>query len=151
VLLTWLLAANIAITAVHYTHNYIEVQHYPQSAFLPIGDDGSRVLIAVGWPLLTAIGVLGFWLYRGGSFPIAWVCLAVYSFTGISSLIHFIDGSPHVPTFWYATILVDALAGFAILAFVYSGVMYGGEGSVGVGLNDRFGEDPTTRADVTSG
>ena len=123
-LLTVILAASVLSTAMHFTHNYIEVRHYPQSSFLPIGYDGSRVLIALGWPALTAVGALGLWLYRRGTFPAAWVCLAAYSFTGISSLIHFIDGNPHVSPFWYATILTDALAGVAVLGFVYAGVVY---------------------------
>lgn len=115
-----LVAANILSTAVHYTHNYIEVTHYPQSSFLPVGYDGTRLLIALGWPALTAIGVFGFWLYRRGNYPAAWLCLAVYSLTGISSLAHFIDGSPHIPPFWYSTMFVDALAGMAVLTFVYA-------------------------------
>ena len=124
-LLAVLLAVGLVSTAIHYPHNYIEVRHYPQSSFLPIGYDGTRLLIAVGWPVLTAIGAFGLWLYRRGSYPAAWACLAVYSLTGISSLAHFIDGSPRIPPFWYATMFTDALAGMAILAFVYVGVVHG--------------------------
>jgi hypothetical protein len=124
-LLAAILAASVLSTAIHYTHNYMEVRHYPQSSILPIGDDGSRLLIAAGWPALTAVGALGFWLYRRGTFPVAWACLAAYSFTGISSLIHFIDGNPHISPIWYATIFTDAFAGFAILGFVYAGAVYG--------------------------
>ena len=124
-LLAALLVVSVATTAFHYPHNYIEVRHYPQSSFLPIGYEGTRLAIAVGWPLLTAIGAFGLWLYRRGSYPAAWACLAVYSLTGISSLAHFIDGSPHISAFWYATMFTDALAGMAILAFVYVGVVHG--------------------------
>ena len=122
-MLALLLAVSIVSTAIHYPHNYIAVTHYPQSSFIPIGYDGTRLLVAVGWPVLTAIGAFGFWLYRCGSYPAAWICLAVYSLAGISSLAHFIDGSPHIPPFWYATMFTDALAGMAILAFVYVGVV----------------------------
>ena len=124
-LLALLLVVSVATTAVHYPHNYIAVTHYPQSSFIPIGYDGTRLLIAVGWPVLTAIGAFGLWLYRRGSYPAAWACLAVYSLTGISWLAHFIDGSPRIPPFWYATMFTDALAGMAILAFVYVGVVHG--------------------------
>ena len=124
-LLAVLLAVGLVSTAIHYPHNYIEVRHYPQSSFLPIGYEGTRLAIAVGWPVLTAIGAFGLWLYRRGSYPAAWACLAVYSLTGISSLAHFIDGSPRIPPFWYATMFTDALAGMAILAFVYVGVVHG--------------------------
>ena len=43
--------------------------------------------------------------------------------TARSALAHFIDGSPHISAFWYATMFTDALAGMAILAFVYTGVV----------------------------
>ncbi len=121
-LLATILTASILTTAIHYTHNYIEVRHYPQSSFLPIGYDGTRLLLAPAWVALTTTGALGFWLYLRGTIWAAWACLAMYSFTGISSLIHFIDGSPHISSFWYATIFTDALAGFAVLGFVYVGV-----------------------------
>ena len=115
-----ILAASFVSTALHYTHNYIEVRHYPQSSLIPVGYDGTRLLITMGWPVLTAIGALGFWLYRRGRYPFAAACLAIYSLTGISTLAHFVDGSPHIAPFWYTTIFTDAFVGLAILVFVYA-------------------------------
>ena len=85
-----------------------EVRERPQGAHVRehgsvLADAEKRLLVWLAHRLprrlnadhLTAIGAFGFWLYRRGSYPAAWACLAVYSLTGISSLAHFIDGSPH--------------------------------------------------------
>jgi hypothetical protein len=115
-LLKAILAAGILSTAIHYTHNFIAVNRYP-------GPGGSfytvvRVAIVVGWPLLTAIGLLGYRRYRERRYSEARVCLAVYSLTGLATLGHFIYGNPNIPAFFYATLFTDALTGLAVLAFV---------------------------------
>ncbi len=117
--LALILGASIVSTALHFTHNFIEVAHYPHSSLLPVSNDTTRLIIAVSWPTLTSMGVLALWFYRRGKHRAAYVLLVVYSFTGISTLGHFLDGSPHIAPFWYGTIFTDALAGFAVLAFVY--------------------------------
>jgi hypothetical protein len=114
-LLKVILAASVLSTAIHYTHNFIAVSHYP-------GPGGSfytvvRVAIVVGWPLLTVIGLTGYRRYREGRYREARVCLAVYSLTGLATMGHFIYGSPKIPGFFYATLFTDALAGLAVLAF----------------------------------
>ena len=115
-LLRAILAASILSTAIHYTHNFIAVSHYP-------GPGGSfytvvRVAIVVAWPLLTAIGLTGYRRYRERRYREAHVCLAVYSLTGLATMGHFIYGNPQIPAFFYATLFTDALAGIAVLAFV---------------------------------
>ena len=109
-----LLAFSIVSTALHYTHNFVAASDYPGAG----GSVAAQVAIVALWPLLTAIGLLGYRLYREGRLYPAHVCLAIYSFTGISTLGHFLAGSPDIPPFFYATIFTDGLAGFAILGFV---------------------------------
>jgi hypothetical protein len=115
-LLKTIIAASMLSTAIHYTHNFIAVNRYP-------GPGGSfytvvRVAIVVGWPLLTAIGLVGYRRYRERRYSEAHVCLSVYSLTGLATLGHFIYGNPKIPAFFYATLFTDALAGLAVLAFV---------------------------------
>jgi hypothetical protein len=110
-----ILGAGILSTAIHYTHNFIDVSHYPgpKSLYTFV-----RVLIVVAWPLLTFIGLTGYRRYREGRDREARVCLCVYSLTGIATLGHFLYGNPHIPAFFYATLFTDALTGLAVLGFV---------------------------------
>jgi hypothetical protein len=112
--LKWILAASIVSTGLHYTHNFIEIDNYPDGL---VSGAVVQAAILVAWPLLTAIGLLGYRLYAQGRFAHAHACLLTYSFTGISTLGHFIYGSPDIPAFFYATIFTDGLAGFAVLGF----------------------------------
>lgn len=114
-ILKWLLGAGILSTAVHYTHNFVAVSHYPGPKDL---QTPTRVAIVVAWPLLTWIGLTGYRRYREGRYREAHIALAVYSVTGISTPGHFIYGNPKIPAFFYATLFTDALTGLAILAFV---------------------------------
>ena len=109
-----LLAFSIVSTALHYTHNLVAASDYPGAG----GSVAAQVGIVVLWPLLTAVGLLGYRLYRQGRLYPAHVCLAIYSLTGISTLGHFLAGSPDVPPFFYATLFTDGLAGLSILGFV---------------------------------
>ncbi len=110
-----ILAFAIASTAIHYTHNFVEVHRYPgpHGAF----DTFTRVLIVVSWPLLTAIGLIGYRRYREGRYEVAKIALAVYSVAGLITPAHFIFGEPHIPAVFYATLFTDALAGLAVLTF----------------------------------
>ena len=112
--LRWILAFSIASTGLHYTHNFFEIDRYPDGL---VSGAVVQAAIVVAWPLLTAIGLLGYRLYAQGRFSHAHACLLAYSFTGISTLGHFVYGSPDIPAFFYATIFTDGLTGFAVLAF----------------------------------
>lgn len=104
-------------TAAHYAHNYLEIEHYPKSDLF--SNSTVKLAIVVALPVLTAIGVFGYWLYARRRYVAAYPFLALYSLLGIATLGHFTEGSPHIPPFWYATIFTDALLGFAILAFAH--------------------------------
>lgn len=115
-LLKAILAASMLSTAIHYTDNFVQVNRYP-------GPGGSfytvvRVAIVLGWPLLTAIGLIGYLRYREHRYQEARVCLCVYSLTGLATLGHFAYGNPKIPGFFYATLFTDTLCGLAVLAFV---------------------------------
>jgi hypothetical protein len=115
-LLKAILAVSMLSTAIHYTDNFVQVNRYP-------GPGGSfytvvRVAIVISWPLLTAIGLIGYRRYRERRYQEARVCLCVYSLTGLVTLGHFAYGNPKIPAFFYATLFTDALAGLAVLAFV---------------------------------
>jgi hypothetical protein len=113
-ILKWILAASIVSTGLHYTHNFIAIDSYPDG---PVSAAVTQVAILFSWPLLTAIGLLGYRLYSRGRMREAHACLLTYSFTGISTLGHFIYGSPDIPVFFYATIFTDGITGFAVLGF----------------------------------
>jgi peptidoglycan/LPS O-acetylase OafA/YrhL len=109
-----ILAAEILSTAIHYTHNFVDVSHYPGPKDLYTV---TRVAIVIAWPLLTGIGLMGYRRYREQRYREARVCLAVYSVTGIVTLGHFIYGNPKIPAPFYATLFTDFLTGLAVLCF----------------------------------
>jgi hypothetical protein len=110
-----ILATGIVSTAIHYTHNFVAVSHYPGPRSLYTF---TRIAIVISWPLLTWIGLVGYRRYREERLREAHVCLAVWSLTGLVTMGHFIYGNPKIPGLFYATLFTDTLAGLAMLAFV---------------------------------
>src|SRR4051812_40514001 len=110
-----ILAAGILSTGIHYTHNFVKVHSYPG----PHGalDTIVRIAIVTAWPLLTAIGLLGYRRVREGRHHEARVALALYSLLGLATLGHFAFGNPHIPAFFYATLFTDALTALAVVGF----------------------------------
>jgi hypothetical protein len=114
-LLAAILAFSVVSTGLHYSHNFVEVDRYPNEL---AGGPAVRVAILVSWPLLTAIGLYGYRLYAQGRTREAHVCLLAYAVLGLTTLGHFLDDSPDIGAFWYATIFTDGLAGLALVGFV---------------------------------
>jgi hypothetical protein len=110
VLLRALLAAAIVSTAVHYADNFVAIDDFPQPEWV------SRPGIVAQWIALTAIGVTGYRLYRQGRLLPAHVCLAIYSYAGLSSLGHYLYGTPE-PLLRNVSIVADGATGAAVLAF----------------------------------
>jgi hypothetical protein len=110
-----ILVFSIVSTALHYTHNFVNVDQYPGG--FP-GDTAVQALIVLLWPAVTLVGLYGYRLYREERYYPAHVCLAVYSLLGLTTLGHFLAGNPDIPAFFYATIFTDGLAGLAMLTFV---------------------------------
>ena len=114
-LLRWILGFGIASTALHFTHNFVEIDQYPDDL---VSGDVVRVAILAFWPLFTLVGLAGYRFYAQRSYERAHACLAAYSFFALTTLGHFLDGTPDIAPFWFATIFTDALAGLAMLSFV---------------------------------
>jgi uncharacterized membrane-anchored protein len=114
--LRWLLGLSIVSTALHFTHNFVAIDQYPQSD--AISNTAVQVAIVVSWPLLTGIGLLGYRRYAAGRYDGAHLMLAVYALLPLATLGHYTTGNPDIAAFWYATIITDGLLGIAMLAFV---------------------------------
>ena len=111
-LLKILVIASMVSTAIHFVDNYLYFEHYPQPEWItPPG-------IYRSWILWTAFGIAGYWLYKTQRFWPSYLCLAIYSTCGISSLAHYLYGAMHeFSAKMHFFILTDALTGLAILAF----------------------------------
>ena len=115
------LVVGILVTLVHYTDNYLYFDDYPQPASL------RRWQVYTGWLLLTAIGVAGYRLYARGHVGLAYACLVVYSYTGTSSLGHYLYGSlSEFSAKQHVLILTDGLSGVAVLAFIVWSILLRG-------------------------
>lgn len=112
-----IIAFNLLSTSVHYTHNFVMAHCYP-TVFPFVDATAYRVGIIVFWPLLTALGLWGYRLYKEGETQRPRILLAIYSLLGLTTLGHFFGGNPDIPPFFYATLFTDFLAGAALLAFV---------------------------------
>jgi len=103
--------ASIVLTAFHFTDNYVSIETYPQPDWV------TKPVVVVSWALLTSFGIAGYWLYRRGRFALANAFLLAYSYTGLSSLGHFLSGSFDEFTIrGLVSVLIDGTAGFAVLA-----------------------------------
>jgi hypothetical protein len=103
--------ASIAITLFHFTDNYVSIETYPQPDWV------SAAVVAISWPLFTALGIAAVYFYGRDRLSEAHSFLIAYSYTGLSSLGHFLSGSPdEFTTRGLISILIDGFAGSAVFA-----------------------------------
>ena len=110
-----ILAFGIVTTAVHFTHNFVKIEDYPDS-FIP--DWVVQTAIVASWPLFTWIAIRGYRLYVEDGIGAARPWLLWYAAWTLFSLGHFTEGNPDVPPVFYATIFTDVLAGVLLAAFL---------------------------------
>lgn len=117
-LLPSLLIVSVVSTSIHYTDNFLFFEKYPQPEWITLPS------IYISWIILTAIGVAGYWLYRK-RFWLAYVCLVIYSLTGLSSLGHYFYGAmSEFSAKMHLFIWTDGLSGLAVLGFtLWSGLI----------------------------
>lgn len=118
-LLLSVLIVSVVSTSIHYTDNFLFFEQYPQPEWITLPS------IYISWIILTAIGVAGYWLYRNRRFWLAYVCLVIYSLTGLSSLGHYFYGAmSEFSAKMHLFIWTDGLTGLAVLGFtLWSGLI----------------------------
>ena len=82
------ISVSVVLSVFHYTDNYVSIETYPQPDWV------TGAVVIISWIVFTAFGVAGYLLHRRGNLPWAHVCLVIYSYTGLSSIGHFLSGSP---------------------------------------------------------
>ena len=113
-LLLILLIINVVSTSLHYTDNFLYNDQYPEPAWITPNS------IYISWIGLTLFGVAGYFLYVKGIFWLAYLCLGIYSLTGISSTAHyFFPASEPFSLKMNVLIWSDAIAGISLLIFIF--------------------------------
>ena len=102
-------------TGVHFTHNFVKVEDYPES---PITNGVIRVAIVLSWPFFLWVTIRGYRLYTERGIEPARPWLLALGAWALAALGHFTAGNPDVPPVWYATIWTDVLAGLLVIGFV---------------------------------
>ena len=110
----WVVLGTVVVTLFHFTDNAINVDTYPKAGWQP---DWFEWVVAVAWVLYTAVGVAGVRLYERERFRAAHACLLVYGYLVLSSLGHFVYGSPdELTTRGLVSVFVDVAAGSLVIA-----------------------------------
>ena len=120
-LLLLFLIASIISTNLHYTDNATFIENYPQPDWITVSG------IYLTWMLMTLIGIVGYWLYTQEKLWISYLCLGIYSLTGLSSFTHYFYGAiSNFSLKMHALIWLDVITGISILGFViWSGFFLG--------------------------
>ncbi|MDX2243252.1 MAG: hypothetical protein NW224_21440 [Leptolyngbyaceae cyanobacterium bins.302] len=108
-----ILIVSIVSTAIHFIDNYRFIDLYPQPTWI------TAPTIYQSWLLLTAIGIVGYWLYRFKKLWLAYICLIIYSTTGLASPGHYLYGAFSQFSFkMHFFIWTDAISCLAVVSFV---------------------------------
>ena len=116
-LLRWILGFGIVSSAIHFTHNFVAIDQYPDDL---VSGSVVRVAIVISWPLFTLVALHAYRLYAQGRRREAHPLLLGYAFFCLTTAGHFLDGVPDIAPVWFATIFTDVLAGLMVLAFTVS-------------------------------
>lgn len=112
-LVRFVVFGTILVSLFHFTDNAVNIDTYPKAGWQP---SWFNVVVVVGWFLYTAVGIAGYRLYRAGRFRQAHVGLALYGLLILSSLGHFIYGSPsELTTRGVISVFVDVTAGSIVV------------------------------------
>lgn len=104
----------IAVTLFHFSDNAINIDTYPKAGWQP---DWFDIVVVVGWFIYTAVGLAGLRLYRRERFRAAHTCLLMYGYLVLTSLGHFVYGSPdELTTRGLVSVFVDVVAGALVIA-----------------------------------
>jgi len=106
------------VSVVHYIDNTVNYADFPQA------EPGSRLpnpsvqLVAAGWFIFTAFGVLGLWLFVRGRITAAAIAIAVYSGSGLVGFGHYAVPGATDMVWWRQThVIADIICGLLLFAF----------------------------------
>jgi hypothetical protein len=107
----FVVVASIVLTAFHFTDNTLNISDYgDRPGFI------TPATVVISWLAFTAVGLLAIRFYGEQRYELAEPFLLAYSLAGLISLGHFATLSPgELTTFGLASVLVDAMAGTAVL------------------------------------
>jgi hypothetical protein len=111
-----LLLLYLAASLLHFVHNAENVQEYPN---LPQWISRSSVYLA--WLGITAVGVLGFVLYRSRRYVSGLILLGLYAAVGFDGLLHYTRApfASHTHTMSFTILFEVAVAGILLIAVLF--------------------------------
>jgi hypothetical protein len=115
-----LMGVAVAVSVVHYVDNTVNYADFPQAepdttlaAVSP-----SQTVVAAGWFIFTAFGVLGVWLFMRGRIAVAAVAIAVYSGSGLVGFAHYaVPGATDMVWWRQLHIVADIVCGLLLFGF----------------------------------
>jgi hypothetical protein len=114
-LLTGLFCAAVLVSVVHYTDNYVNFNNYPQGT---TGLNPPAAAIIWAWFLFTAAGIPGYLLFRRFPSSLAITLLAIYSFSGLIGIGHYlVPGATSMPWWRQAHVIFDIVCGVGLFSF----------------------------------
>ena len=113
-----LLGFAIVESFVHYLDNTLRYDDYTVDNPSVLGGLVKQWVIPISWVLFTAAGLLGYKRFKEGHWKLAAIWLAVYSMSGLISILHYTDISvDDLSPFQNTFVFADIVAGFAVLGF----------------------------------
>ncbi len=104
----------VAVTLFHFTDNTINIDTYPKAGWQPEWFDA---VVVLAWFAFTAVGLTGVALYGRERFGAAHAALLIYGLLVLTSLGHFLYGSPdELTTRGLVSVFVDVAAGSVVIA-----------------------------------
>jgi hypothetical protein len=111
------LGVAVVVSVIHYADNTLRFDQYAINPDSPVTEP---LVVPAAWLVFTAIGVAGYVMYLQRRWWQAVACLAVYSVSGLVSLVHYSDGPPSAfDSVQNVLIVSDVVAGIAVVAFAF--------------------------------
>ena len=104
---------NIVVTSLHYTDNALFINKYPEPEWITTSG------VFITWGVMSAIALVGYWLYLQQKYWLSYLTLSIYSVTGLSSPTHyFYGGMSEFSPKMHLLIWTDFLVGLSVIIFI---------------------------------
>ena len=118
-ILLGVIITNFVITSMHYTDNALFVNVYPEPEWITTSG------VFITWGIMSAISLIGYWLYCQKNYLLSYCTLVIYSVTGLSSPTHYFYGMmSEFSLKMHLLIWTDFIAGLTVIGFIiWSGLI----------------------------